>query len=71
MEEQLILHEMFLIYRACAYNFSQKVKGSATAFGAEVEWDDDWYNPAPPKPKELITALDIGKFTGLGYEVES
>ena len=70
LEDSLLLHEMFLLYRACSFHFSQNVKGSAAAFGGEVEWDDDWYDPEPPKPKELITGIDIGKFTGLGYEVE-
>lgn len=69
MEENLILHEMFLLYRASAYHFNQQVKGSAAAFGSEVDWDDDWYDPAPPKQKQAVQMFDIAQMSiGLGYE---
>jgi len=61
---------MFLLYRACAYHFSKDVKGSAVAFGGEVDWDDDWYDPAPSvKAQDVIRAWDIPQMAiGLGYE---
>jgi hypothetical protein len=70
LEDSLILHEMFLLYRACAYHFSKDVKGSAAAFGGEVDWDDDWYNPEPStKAQDVIRAWDIPQMAiGLGYE---
>lgn len=70
LEDSLILHEMFLLYRACAYHFSKDVKGSAAAFGGEVDWDDDWYNPEPStKAQDVIRSWDIPQMAiGLGYE---
>lgn len=44
------------------------VKSQAAAMGAEVDWDEDWYDPKPPIDNTLqgteIKYLPIG----LGYE---
>lgn len=45
------------------------LKSQAAAWGAEVDWDEDWYDPVPaPKPVAL-SGGDV-KFLpiGLGYE---
>ena len=69
MEDNIILHELFLLYRACSNEFTKSVKASAIGFGAEVDFDDDWYDPAPPEAPKTIQQSDI-KFLpiGLGYE---
>jgi hypothetical protein len=39
------------------------------AFGGDVDFDDDWYDPEPPKPKEAIQGNDLRFLPiGLGYE---
>lgn len=42
-----------------------QMKIAAAAQGAEVDLDEDWYDPAP---KQAMQAFDIAKMTGLGYE---
>jgi hypothetical protein len=40
--------------------------------GAEIDWDEDWYDPEPPKKPEAIGGNEV-KFLpiGLGYEAGS
>jgi hypothetical protein len=69
LEESLILHELFLLYRASIHHFNQQVRGSAVAFGGDVDWDDDWYDPLPPEQKQIVQPFDIAQMSiGLGYE---
>lgn len=39
------------------------------AWGGDVDFDDDWYDPEPPQKPEAISGSDV-KFLpiGLGYE---
>ena len=59
---------MFLLYRASTHHFHMSMKSQAAAMGAEVDWDDDWYEPKKPEDNTLrgseIPYLPIG----LGYE---
>lgn len=42
------------------------MKIAAAAQGAEVDFDEDWYDPEPPK---AASAFDIMDMTfGMGYE---
>lgn len=68
LEDNLILEELFLLYRAHSNEYTKQIKVSALAAGAEVDFDDDWYDPEPPKPKEMIGFHNIHQFPGLGYE---
>ena len=69
LEESLNLEELFLLYRACSNEFSKQVKVSAIAFGGDVDFDDDWYDPEPPKKPEAIQGNDLRFLPiGLGYE---
>lgn len=40
--------------------------------GADVDWDDDWYDPAPPKKPIPLYGSDV-KFLpiGLGFELQA
>lgn len=45
------------------------MKIAAAAQGADVDFDEDWYSPAP---KKIIQGLDIAQMgIGLGYEQTS
>lgn len=69
LEECLTLEEMFLLYNASRHQFSMTLKSQAAAMGAEVDWDEDWYDPAPPPKPVALHGGDV-KFLpiGLGYE---
>ena len=57
---------MFLIYRACMNENSYNMRILAAAQGAEVDLNEDWYDPEPP---EMIGASNINSIPfGLGYE---
>lgn len=66
MENVLTLDEMFLLYRACNNETNTHMKIMAASQGADVDFDDDWYDPEP------ITAVDASTIAsipiGLGYE---
>ena len=69
LEECLTLEELFLLYRANNNEFSKDVKIAAMSAGADIDFDDDWYDPAPPRPKEVIDKSNIRFIPiGLGYE---
>lgn len=66
LEEHLTLDEMFLLYRACMNENSNQMKMLAAAQGADVDFNDDWYDPEPP---EVVDAYNINAIPfGLGYE---
>jgi hypothetical protein len=69
LEECLTLEEMFTLYRASKNEFSMMMKSHAMAAGAEVDWDEDWYDPPEPPKKQALHGSDI-KFLpiGLGFE---
>jgi len=68
LEENLILEELFLLYRAYSNEYTKQIKVSAMAAGAEVDFDDDWYDPLPPKEVPVIDANNYKYLLGIGYE---
>ena len=72
LEESLTLDEMFLLYRAANNIFVMNMKAQAAAAGGEVDWDDDdWYDPAPPKPAIVLEQQDLRFLPiGLGFGSE-
>lgn len=63
----MTLNELFLLYRACNNETSMQMKIAAASQGADVDFDDDWYDPEPPRAAQAHDILDM-KF-GMGYEV--
>ena len=47
---------MFLLYRASANETNMTMKVMAASQGADVDFDDDWYDPAPP---DVLTKNDL------------
>lgn len=72
LEECLTLEEMFLLYNASKHQFTMSLKAQAAAAGAEVDWDEDWYDPEPPRKPQALAGSDM-KFLpiGLGFEEAS
>lgn len=69
MEESLTIDELFILYRASNAAFGMEMKATAAAQGAEVDWEDDWYDPEPPKAPEVLEGGDLRFMPiGLGYE---
>jgi hypothetical protein len=66
LEEKLTLNELFLLYRACNNDTSVQMRIAAAAQGAEVDFNEDWYDPAPlaPTPVHEIQKMSFG----MGYE---
>jgi hypothetical protein len=57
---------MFLLYRACMNENSIQMKMLAASQGADVDMNEDWYDPEPP---EVVDASSIHSIPfGLGYE---
>jgi hypothetical protein len=68
LEYNLTLDEMFLLYRACANDTNTTMKVMAASQGADVDFDDDWYDPEPVRPAD---AKEISSIPfGLGYSIE-
>lgn len=69
IENSLTIDELFLLYRAANADFGMHVKALASVQGADVDWEEDWYDPIPPKPPEMIEKEDMRFIPiGLGYE---
>ncbi len=65
------MHELFLLYRACGNEYTKTIKASAVAFGGEVDFDDDWYDPLPPEPEPYIDGSNFKSLPiSLGYHFE-
>lgn len=72
MEDQLTMEELFLLYNASKHQFTMSLKAQAAAMGAEIDWDEDWYDPEPPKKPEAIGGNEVRFLPiGLGYESSS
>lgn len=57
-----------MLYRALGNEYTKTIKASAVAFGGEVDFDDDWYDPQPIEP-DIIDGHNIHHIPiGLGYE---
>ena len=66
----MLLHELFLLYRACGNEYTKSIKASAVAFGGEVDFDDDWYDPLPPEEAPSIDGTNYGSLPiSLGFEI--
>lgn len=67
LESSLVLEELFLLYRACANEVSMSMKIAAAAQGADVDLNEDWYEP---EPEQAAGAYEIRSMPfGLGYEI--
>ena len=55
----MTLNELFLLYRACANETSTALKVAAAAQGGDVDFDDDWYDPAPAEVKKPASAMEM------------
>jgi hypothetical protein len=69
LENSLLLHELFLLYRACGNEYTKTIKASAVAFGGEVDFDDDWYDPLPPEDNSITADNYRDIPIGLGFEI--
>jgi hypothetical protein len=64
------LHELFLLYRACGNEYTKTIKASAVAFGGEVDFSDDWYDPVPPEEAPYINKDNFSSLPiGIGLEI--
>ena len=59
---------MFLLYRACANETNMTMKVMAASQGADVDFDDDWYDSTPIEAADAKEIFSIP--LGLGYSVE-
>lgn len=66
LEEHLTLEELFLLSRACSNEFVKQIKISSMSAGGDVDFDEDWYDPEPPRPAEVVNQYNMPY--GLGYE---
>lgn len=58
-----------MLYRACGNEYTKTIKASAVAFGGEVDFDDDWYDPAPDPEPDVIDGSNVKYLPiGIGYE---
>lgn len=53
---------MFILYRACTNETNTQMKIAAASQGADVNFDDDWYDPAPPEVLQRgdLVSMPIG-----------
>ncbi len=66
----MLLHELFLLYRACGNEYTKTIKASAVAFGGEVDFNDDWYDPEPPEEAPYIDKFNYSSLPiSLGLEI--
>lgn len=62
----MTLDELFLLYRACNNETNTQMKIMAASQGADIDFEDDWYDP---EPIVAAGASDIASIPfGLGYE---
>lgn len=60
---------MFLLYRASNDAFAMNAKAYAASMGADVDWDEDWYDPKGTKDTNTLRGNEIPYLPiGLGYE---
>lgn len=61
------------MYRACANETSTALKVAAAAQGGEVDFDDDWYDPAPAKIKQPVSVMEMKAkgITGFGMGIST
>lgn len=65
----MLLHELFLLYRACGNEYSKTIKASAVAFGGEVDFDDDWYDQSAVDDNSITKENIVDIPIGLGFEL--
>ena len=55
------------MYRALGNEYTKSIKASAVAFGAEVDFNDDWYEP---EPELAASKTEIAQIPfSMGYEL--
>jgi hypothetical protein len=60
---------MFLLYRASNDAFNMNAKAYAASMGADVDWDEDWYEPDNRSRNNTLHSSEIPYLPiGLGYE---
>lgn len=69
LEESIQLHELFLLYRACTHDTSTRLKIAAASQGADVDFDEDWYDPEGYAQERIMQAHDIVQFAGMGLSL--
>lgn len=63
----LTLEEMFLLYRASSNEVAMDMKIAAASQGADVDLNEDWYDP---EPEVAANASEIRSLPfGIGYSV--
>jgi hypothetical protein len=69
LEANLTLEELFLLYRASMAEVSTDLKIAAAAQGADVDFEEDWYEPEE-KTQPVIQPHDLVSMPiGLGYSI--
>lgn len=69
LEENVIFHELFLLYRACNHELSKNIKVAALSQGADVDFEEDWYDLSSRPENQVLEERDINYLgIGLGYE---
>jgi hypothetical protein len=69
LEDSLTLEEMFLLYRASNNDFNMNAKAYAAAAGADVDWDEDWYEQSARSDSNTLRGSELPYLPiGLGYE---
>lgn len=68
IEDSLTLEELFLLYRASVNETSMDMKIAAATQGADVDFNEDWYDPSS-EPEEPAGGSEIVSMPfGLGYQ---
>jgi hypothetical protein len=65
----LQLHELFLLYRACTHELSTQLKIAAASQGADVDFEEDWYDPEASAQKRVMQPHDMVQFAGMGLSL--
>lgn len=64
---------MFLLYRACTNEFSKTIKALALSQGADVDFEEDWYDTSENVRDHAVTQTEIRMLPrgfGLGFATE-
>jgi hypothetical protein len=60
---------MFLLYRACTNELSKNIKVAAAAQGADVDFNEDWYDQSSAPQKRAMQPHDIAQLAGMGLSL--
>ena len=68
MEENLTLEELFTLYKASINEVQMDMKIAAAVQGADVDFDDDWYESQTQSVNKDISETITSLPFGLSYE---